>query len=222
MNKYFAAASILLVALLSGCVAQESHRIVEGDKVDTYRSPYSGPKATLVVGIFENRSSYLRGLFSPDSDQLGNQAKTVLKAHLQQTNRFKLVDRENLEGISREAGLLGRTQKITGARYAVTGAVTEFGRKEAGDRQFFGVFGSGRSQIAYSKVTINIVDVLSSEIIYSTQGAGEYSLSDREVLGFGSTSGYDSTLNGKVLNLAMTEAVNSFVRDLERGLFNLE
>ena len=51
-----------------------------------------------------------------------------------------------------------------------------------------------------------------SEIIHSVQGAGEYNLSNREVLGFGGTAGYDATLNGKVLNLAITEAVNNLAR----------
>ncbi len=69
--------------------------------------------------------------------------------------------------------------------------------------------------IAYAKVMLNVVDVKSSNIIYSTEAAGEYSLSNREVIGFGGTAGYDSTLNGKVLNLAIRDAVNKLVRDLE-------
>ena len=49
------------------------------------------------------------------------------------------------------------------------------------------------------------------------QGAGEYGLSNREVVGFGTVAGYDATLNGKVLNLAITEAVNNLVTGLEHG-----
>ena len=40
------------------------------------------------------------------------------------------------------------------------------------------------------------------------------------MLGIGSTSGYDSTLNGKVLNLAITDAVNKMVRAIESGEWN--
>ena len=32
---------------------------------------------------------------------------------------------------------------------------------------------------------LNSVNVLTSEVVYSIQGAGEYALSNREVLGFG-------------------------------------
>jgi curli biogenesis system outer membrane secretion channel CsgG len=150
-------------------------------------------------------------------DRLGGQAKTVLMGHLQQTGRFKLVDRDNMEEIAREAKIRNQEQTLKGADFAVTGDVTEFGRKEVGDVQLFGILGSGKKQVAYSKVTLNVVDVLSSEVVYSVQGAGEYALSDREVLGFGGASGYDSTLNGKVLDLAVREAVDRLVEGMEQG-----
>jgi curli biogenesis system outer membrane secretion channel CsgG len=81
----------------------------------------------------------------------------------------------------------------------------------------FGILGSGKQQVAYSKVTLNVVDVLTSEVTFSVQGGGQYALSNREVLGFGGTASYDSTLNGKVLDLAVREAVNRLVEGLEEG-----
>jgi curli biogenesis system outer membrane secretion channel CsgG len=57
--------------------------------------------------------------------------------------------------------------------------------------------------------------------VYSTAGAGEYSLSNREVLGFGGTASYDATLNGKVLDLAMREAVDKLVAGVDAGALNL-
>ncbi len=104
----------------------------------------------------------------------------------------------------------------------LTGEVAEFGRKEVGDTELFGILGSGKKQVAYSKVNLYVVDVGSSEVVFSTQGAGEYALSDREVLGFGGTSDYDSTLNGKVLDLAIREAVNRLVDGVEQGKWKPE
>jgi curli biogenesis system outer membrane secretion channel CsgG len=104
----------------------------------------------------------------------------------------------------------------------ITGEVTEFGRKETGDEQLFGILGGGKKQLAYSKVALNVVDVTTSRIVYSVQGAGEYELGSREVLGTGGTQGYDSTLNGKVLNLSITDAVNKLVRDLDSGKAKLQ
>ncbi len=206
--------------LLTGC-ATESHRAVTVEKVKTHNTVYTGEKTTLVVGKFQNRSSYLQGLFSSNSDRLGNQSRTILKTHLQQTNRFNLVDRENLAEIGQEAEFSGIKQEIAGARYAVTGDVTEFGRKVTGNRQLFGILGAGKKQVAYAKVSLNIVDVATSQIVYSTQGAGEYELSNQEILGTGGTAGYDSTLNGKVLNFAITEVVNNIILDIDNGTWKI-
>jgi curli biogenesis system outer membrane secretion channel CsgG len=211
-------AAVLAAAVagwLSGC-ATESHRTVEPQQVMS-AGPYSGPKSTLVVGKFDNRSSYLRGLFFDGVDRLGGQAKGILVTHLQQTGRFTVVERDNMEEIAREAAIKGAQQQLKGADFAVTGDVAEFGRKEVGDVQLFGILGSGRKQVAYSKVNLNVVNVLTSEVVYSVQGAGEYELSSREVLGFGGAQGYDSTLNGKVLDLAIREAVNRLVEGVAQG-----
>jgi curli biogenesis system outer membrane secretion channel CsgG len=209
-------AALVWAIVVTGC-ATESHRTITPETTATAGTAYSGPKYTLVVGNFQNRSTYMQGLFSEGGDQLGSQAKTILKTHLQQTGRFVVVDRENMAQIKQEAELRGAKQKLTGAEVAITGDVTEFGRKNVGDVQLFGILGSGSKQIAYAKVALNVVDVGTSEIVFSSQGAGEFDLSNREVLGTGGTAGYDATLNGKVLNLAITEAVNNLVSGMERG-----
>jgi curli biogenesis system outer membrane secretion channel CsgG len=213
MAVAFAALSVLAVA---GC-ATESHRALEVQKPVSAATAYNGPKNGVVVGKFDNRSSYLRGIFSDGVDRLGGQAKTILIAHLQETGRFSVMDRDNMEGIAQEAKLSGKQQQLQGAGFTITGDVVEFGRKEVGDRQLFGILGSGKKQSAYSKVTLNVVDVLTSQVVYSVSGAGEYALSNREVIGFGGTAGYDSTLNGKVLDLAIREAVNRLVEGTEQG-----
>ena len=210
--------TVSLVTILSGCTS-ESHMRKSVDSVDTYRSTYVGPKASLVIGNFQNRSGYQQGIFSSNVDRLGNQAKTILKTHLQQTNRFSVVDRENLQRMQAEAKLRGVEQNIKGARYTISGDVTEFGRKVTGDRQLFGILGAGKTQTAYAKVSVLVLDNNTSEVIYSTQAAGEYELSNREVAGFGGTASYDSTLNGKVLNFAIKEAVNNIVKDIENGVW---
>jgi curli biogenesis system outer membrane secretion channel CsgG len=212
-----------LAAILSVTVAcaSESHRVVATEPVASYGSRYSGPVVPIAVGKVANASPYMRGIFT-SGDQLGGQAKTILKTHLAQTGRFDVVDRDNLAEIAFESQTTGVSQELVGARYVITGEVTEFGRKEVGDQQVFGILGRGRKQIAYSKVSLNVVDVTTSRIVHAVQGAGEYELESREVLGTGGTQGYDSTLNGKVLNLSITDAVNKLVADLESGKAQLK
>ena len=205
--------------LLAGC-ATESHRSVQAETVSSYGTAYNGPRYVLVVGNFQNRSTYRQGLFSDGTDRLGSQAKTILKTHLQQTNRFSVVDRDNMRQIAEEAAIRGQEQNLKGAEVAISGDVTEFGRKTTGDMQLFGILGAGKTQVAYAKVALNVVDVNTSEIVYSVQGAGEYQLSNRQVAGFGGTAGYDATLNGKVLNFAITEAVNKLTQGMENGAWS--
>ncbi len=206
----------LAVALVGGC-ATETHRAVQPEKPVTAGTSYSGPRSALMVGKFDNRSSYMRGMFSDGVDRLGSQAKTILMGHLQETGRFDVLDRDNLDELAREAKLKGEQQALQGADFALTGDVVEFGRKESGDKQLFGILGEGKTQVAYSKVTINVVDVRTSRVVFSAQGAGEYALSSREVIGFGGSAGYDSTLNGKVLDLSIREAIDRLVEGLEQG-----
>ena len=218
MNRTFLSRTMAVLAacLLAAC-ATESSQTVAPKQVTSASTAYSGPRSTIAVGKFDNRSTFLRGLFSDGVDRLGSQAKTILITHLQQSNRFVVVDRENMSEIQQEARLRGKEQKLSGAQFVLTGDVTEFGRKETGDQQLFGILGRGKTQVAYSKVSVNVVNALTSEVVFSVQGAGEYALSNREIVGFGGTASYDSTLNGKVLDLAIREAVNRLVEGIERG-----
>jgi curli biogenesis system outer membrane secretion channel CsgG len=201
---------------LGGC-ATESSRALQVEKVQAAASPYAGTRIPVSVGKFDNRSSFMRGVFSDGVDRLGSQAKTTLVAHLQQSQRFSVQDRDNLAETSQEAQLQGASQSLRGASYVITGDIAEFGRKNVGDMQLFGLLGRGKKQVAYAKVTLNVVNALTAEVVFSGSGAGEYELSDREILGFGGTSGYDATLNGKVLDLAIREAVDKLAAGRDAG-----
>lgn len=209
-------AALAAAFMLAGC-ATESSRTLEVAKVSTAAAPYVGVRLPVSIGKFDNRSNFMRGVFTDNVDRLGSQAKTTLISHLQQSQRFNVLDRENLNETRQEAQFKSQSQTIRGADYVLTGDITEFGRKEVGDQQLFGLLGKGKSQVAYAKVTINVVDSATSEVVYSAQGAGEYQLSTREVVGFGGTSSYDATLNGKVLDLAIREAVERLVSGVDAG-----
>ena len=209
---------LALAALLSlaGC-ATESSRTLPVEKVQAAATPYAGVKLPISVGKFDNRSSFMRGVFSDGVDRLGSQARTTLVAHLQESQRFNVLDRDNMAETRQEARLQGQAQALRGAAFVVTGDISEFGRKEVGDHQLFGLLGRGKTQVAYAKITLNVVDIVTSEVVYTARGAGEFELSNREILGTGGTAGYDATLNGKVLDLAMREAVNNLVTGMDGG-----
>ena len=218
MNKYI---RLLILALCTiaivGCAHQEESRVLAISKVESAGKVYNGTRSLISVGKFDNRSSFLRGVFSDGIDRLGGQAHTILVTHLQDSRRFNVLDRTNMSEIKEEVAIQKKAQTLKGADFVVTGDVTEFGRRNVGDKQLFGIIGRGTTQIAYAKVNLNVINVMTSEVVFSAQGAGEFSLSEREIVGFGGTAGYDSTLNGKVLDLAIREAVNNLVSGIDSG-----
>ena len=72
-----ASLNLLVAAILAGC-ATESYQALEPPKPVSAGTAYTAPRSTLMVGKFDNRSSYMRGLFSDGVDRLGGQAKTIL------------------------------------------------------------------------------------------------------------------------------------------------
>lgn len=208
------------LAVLCGCKAQETNRTLQPSTV-TAAAPaapaYTGPKYRLAIGKFANKSPYMNGIFSDGTDRLGMQAQQILKNHLAQSQRFVVVDRVNMEELAKEAQIAGQQQQLTAGEIVITGAVTEFGRRETGSVGLGGLISRKKIQQAYSKVSLSIVEVRTSRVLYSAQGAGEFDLSNEHVLGFGSEAGYDATLTDKVLNLAIIEAVNRLVEGMDKG-----
>ncbi len=209
----------LSVAALFGC-ATENVRVLPATQTQAAVSTGNrvvppAERVPISIGKFENRSAFMRGAFSDVSDRVTSQAKTALIAHLTQSGRFIVMDRENLSEIQQEAAIANQTTQLQGARFVVSGNITEIGRKEVGDKQLFGILGRGKEQIAYAKVMLNVTDVRNGIVVASFQGAGEYGLSAREILGFGGTAGYDSTLIGKVVDLAIRQAVDDLVKGLD-------
>ena len=218
MREKILFSSILAAVIFAGC-ATESSRVIQTPVSQVALTPYSGEKVAVSVGRFANQSSYNKGIFSDGEDRLGNQAATILVTNLQQSGRFNVLERTNMENLKQESKIAKKSQNLKGAKYVITGDVVEFGRKTVGDHQLFGILGKGKTQVAYAKVNLQVVNVSTSEVVYSSQGAGEYSLSNREIIGFGGTAGYDATLNGKVLSLAIKEASDKLALAVDNKAF---
>ncbi len=87
----------------------------------------------------------MNSIFSDGVDRLGNQSKTILITHLQQTGRFNVSDLANMEELKTEASIKDKAQTLKGANFVIAGDVTEFSRKEVGDQQLWGILRRGKS-----------------------------------------------------------------------------
>lgn len=203
--------TVIAAVVFAGCSARESHRALEPVELPRASVPSNVRPARVVIGEFVNRSTYMNGIFADSADKLGSQAKQILTTHLSQSPAFVVSDRRNMDTLAAESAYNGKKQRITGGEAVITGAVTEFGRKETGTRSLGGIIHKTKTQTLYAKVSLSVVDVTTSVVKATYQGAGEYALTNKEVLGVGGYAGYDSTLADKVLNLAIMEAVQRMI-----------
>ena len=111
MNKKLMAGLVGISLLLGGCATEQS-RTLEVAKVTSASSAYQGQRSPIAVGKFDNRSSYMRGLFSDGVDRLGGQAKTILITHLQQSNRFNVLDRDNMNELAQESAISNKRAQL--------------------------------------------------------------------------------------------------------------
>jgi hypothetical protein len=180
------------VLVLGGC-ATEYHRSVQTEKPIAATQRYQGPRSTIAVGKFDNRSTYLRGLFSDGVDRLGGQAKTILIGHLQETGRFNVLERENLEEKANglpTAGEMnqvppGKVGEITGADAVMYVELKQYGSK-------YVVLNS----VTTVEVLAKLVDARTGILLWQGRGFAQQS---------GSGSG---NLLADLIAAAITQAIN--------------
>ncbi len=171
-----------------------------------------GLKRKVAIARFSNESKYGQSFFiDQNDDKIGKQALDILSNRLIQTDKFILLERADLEKIDRELGIGDAGKLRNMADYLILGSVTEFGRKETGE---VGVFSRTKKQEAYAKVHIRMIDVYTSQVIYSEEGEGTAFAEQGTVFGVGGKAGYDSTLNDKALEAAINNLSSNIVENL--------
>jgi curli biogenesis system outer membrane secretion channel CsgG len=188
LQKLFTLVLVALVALPA--VAQEERTI----------------KRKVAIGRFSNETQYAKGMFyDRENDPMRKQALDILSSKLAASNKFILLEREDLEILVEEAG--DQMNKI-GADYIILGAVTEFGRKTEGQQK---VFSSTKTQTVEAGVSIRLVETATGLIIYSDEAKGSAEISAKKVLGFGESAGFDATLSDKAIADALSKLVDNIV-----------
>jgi curli biogenesis system outer membrane secretion channel CsgG len=172
----------------------------------------TGLKRKVAIARFSNETRYGQSFFiDKDNDRIGKQAVDILSSKLLETDKFILLERADLEKINKELALENYTPLKNMADFLIIGSVTEFGRKDTGE---VGIFSRTKKQTAFAKVHVRLVDVYSGEVIYSEEGVGEAYSEAGTVFGIGGQSGYDSTLNDKALEAAITNLSSNIIGNL--------
>ena len=169
-------------------------------------------KRKVAIGRFTNETTYGQSFFiDSDNNRIGKQAMDILSAKLFETGKFIMLERADLAQVEKELTIAGNSNLKNAADFLVVGSITEFGRKEVSD---VGVFSRVKRQEANATVHIRIVDVSTGQIIYSESGKGIAYSEAGTVLGVGDKAAYDSSLNDKVLDVAITDLASNVIENM--------
>ncbi|EDL49083.1 CsgG/HfaB family protein [Erythrobacter sp. SD-21] len=169
-------------------------------------------KRRVAIGRFTNETRYGQTLLrDSDLDPLGKQAADIMAAYLIDSNAFIVVERTDANEVLKEQGVGGETSGLIGADTIIVGSIVEFGRADEGERA---VFKRERTQKAYAKVAIRLVDVRTGVAFHSATGSGEATTTTKTKLFSGTTARYDGTLTDKALSVAIEDVLEDLINSL--------
>lgn len=166
-------------------------------------------KRKVAIGRFSNETQYAKGLFyDKKNDPMGKQALDILSSKLAASGKFLLLERTDLDEITKELANSDKKENILNADYLILGSITEFGRKNVGDVK---LFSTAKTQIVEAGISIRLVDVQSGLIIYSDEAKGTAEEKTKTTMGYGGKSGYDATLSDKAISVAISKLVENVI-----------
>lgn len=203
---------LLALSLIIGCsyaYGQRTVTVVEPES--SVQQSQRVIKRKVAISRFSNETQYAKGLFyDKDNDPMGKQALDILSAKLAASNKFILLERNDLSQIMNESSKSGNSFQNIGADYVIIGSITEFGRKNVGDVK---VFSSSKTQIVEAAVSIRLVDVSTGLIIYSEEAKGTAEQKTKQTLGVGGRADYDATLSDKAISMAISKLVENIINN---------
>ena len=176
---------------------------------------YTGKKIPIVVMDFETRV--------PGHDwRVGKGASDMLITSLFKTKKYRVYERERLKSIMKEQKLqmsgavdmstAVQVGKLVGAKYILTGAVTEFGVAKSGARGG-GYFSVGK-QWYRCTVDVRAVSVKTGEIVFADSGSGALRSRAVTVLGIGGGESYDEKKATESMRMAIDDVMSRIYIEL--------
>jgi curli biogenesis system outer membrane secretion channel CsgG len=176
---------------------------------------YTGKKIPIVVMDFETRV--------PGHDwRVGQGASDMLITALVKTKKYKIYERDRLNAIMKEQKLqmsgavdmstAVQIGKLVGAKYIITGAVTEFGVAKTGAHGG-GYFSVGKQHYR-ATVDLRAVNVQTGEIVFADSGSGALRSRAVSVLGFGGGESYDEKKATESMRMAIDDVMSRIYIEL--------
>src|SRR5207244_1607622 len=148
---------------------------------------------------FQNKTQY-------GQNRLGTAASDILVTELAKSGKFVVVERDRLDKVMEEQklGMSGaidpstaaKVGKVLGLNAIVTGAVSQFGETTEGSEY---LLTQSKRTVVKCTVDIRVVDAETGQILYADSGSGLAKKHTGGVLGLGTRTSYDETLEGEAL-----------------------
>lgn len=202
---------ILIATITISCTTQKSVVRIQ-PQIQEFVKEEQSLKRKVAIARFSNETTYAKGAFyDKANDPVGKQAVDILSTKLASSNKFILLERQDMDKVLEEMKIAGSEgfQKV-GADYLIVGSITEFGRKNVGD---VNAFSRTKTQTVQAGVSIRLIDVSTGQIIYSEEAKGEAETLNKTVMGFGERTDYDATLSDKAISAAISKLVENIINN---------
>lgn len=194
MKKTFVLVALASVIIwLNSCAPTAKVTSTGGPSIaEAQAERYDGPKARIAVGEFQDKTAKggwtggWLGMFGVSFRQIGDGMRDMLTTTLFNSNRYVVLEREQLGAVLEEQDLAaaGRIKKgteaptgeIYGAELLITAAITEFeggAKGVGGGTKVLGVTVGGGMKKAHIAMDIRIIDTKTSQIVAATSVEGK-------------------------------------------------
>jgi curli biogenesis system outer membrane secretion channel CsgG len=175
-------------------------------------APAVSLKRKVAIARFSNETqSGTSFLVDESGDRIGKQAADILSARLTETGKFLMFERLDVDDVSAEKMLSGLKEEGVAVDYLIVGSVSEFGRSVESET---GIFSRAKTQRAYAKVNVRLVDVSTGRIVSAKEGAGEATSEAKTTLGVGASAGYDQSLTDKAISAAISQLTSNLIETM--------
>ena len=149
MKKIILLAMMMVISY--GASAQREVEVVETPSQSTQEDGLV-LKRKVAIGRFSNETQYAKGIFyDKENDPMGKQALDILSSKLATSEKFLLLERNDLATLLEECQKGQNVASTVGADYMIIGSITEYGRKNIGKDK---VFSSEKTQMVEAAVSI--------------------------------------------------------------------
>lgn len=200
---------LCLLLILGSTTSYGQRKVQTVEPVNNVTTSGKTLKRKVAIGRFSNETQYGKGIFyDKENDPMGKQALDILSSKLAASNKFILLERNDMSSLLKECQSGEKSAAQIGADYMIIGSITQFGRKTTGKQ---GLFSNTNVQEVEAAVDIRLVDVSTGLIVYSGEGKGEAQLTSKTTLGMGGKAGFDATLSDKAISEAIGQLVENIV-----------